>query len=52
MSVRQFLHEERVGLSYLFGSGGYLAGAVVDAIGRVEPRLEAAANAGLFAPAV
>ncbi len=42
MILRQFLHREPVGISYLFGCGGKATCAVVDAVGDIEPYLRAA----------
>jgi glyoxylase-like metal-dependent hydrolase (beta-lactamase superfamily II) len=47
MILRQFLHKDPVGISYLFGCGGKAAGAVVDPVGEIEPYLRAAADAGM-----
>jgi glyoxylase-like metal-dependent hydrolase (beta-lactamase superfamily II) len=47
MILRQFLHREPVGASYLFGCGGNAAGAVVDPIGDIDAYLQAANDAGL-----
>jgi hydroxyacylglutathione hydrolase len=47
MILRQFLHQEPVGISYLFGCGGQAAGAVVDPVGDIEPYLRAADDAGM-----
>jgi glyoxylase-like metal-dependent hydrolase (beta-lactamase superfamily II) len=47
MILRQFLHQDPVGISYLFGCGGRAAGAVVDPVGPVEPYLRAAEAAGM-----
>jgi glyoxylase-like metal-dependent hydrolase (beta-lactamase superfamily II) len=47
MILRQFLHREPVGISYLFGCGGKAAGAVVDPVGDIEPYLRAAEEAGM-----
>jgi glyoxylase-like metal-dependent hydrolase (beta-lactamase superfamily II) len=47
MILRQFLHVDPVGASYLFGCGGKAAGAVVDPAGDVGPYLEAADRLGL-----
>jgi hydroxyacylglutathione hydrolase len=47
MIIRQFLHREPVGISYLFGCGGRAAGAVVDPVGDVEPYMRAAEAAGM-----
>jgi hydroxyacylglutathione hydrolase len=42
MIVRQFLHSDPVGISYLLGCGGRASAAVVDPVGDVEPYLRAA----------
>jgi glyoxylase-like metal-dependent hydrolase (beta-lactamase superfamily II) len=47
MILRQFLHAEPVGLSYLFGCGGKASAAVVDPVGEIEPYLAAAAATGM-----
>lgn len=47
MILRQFLHVDPVGISYLFGCGGKAAGAVVDPVGDIEPYLRAAEDAGM-----
>jgi glyoxylase-like metal-dependent hydrolase (beta-lactamase superfamily II) len=47
MILRQFLHSDPVGISYLFGCGGKAAGAVVDPVGDIRPYLQAADNAGM-----
>lgn len=47
MILRQFLHTDPVGISYLFGCGGKAAGAVVDPIGDIAPYLRAAEEAGM-----
>lgn len=47
MILRQFLHKEPVGISYLFGCGGRAAGAVVDPVGEIEPYLRAAEASGM-----
>src|SRR5712675_2698606 len=47
MIIRQFLHQEPVGISYLFGCGGHAAGAVVDPVGEIEPYMRAAEAAGM-----
>jgi hypothetical protein len=47
MIIRQFLHQEPIGISYLFGCGGRAAGAVVDPVGPLEPYLRAAEAAGM-----
>ena len=47
MILRQFLHKDPVGISYLFGCGGCAAGAVVDPIGDIQAYMRAANEAGL-----
>ncbi len=47
MILRQFLHANPVGISYLFGCGGKAAGAVVDPVGEVARYLDAARETGL-----
>lgn len=47
MIVRQFLHTDPVGASYLLGCGGKASGAVIDPIGPIEPYLEAAQQTGM-----
>ena len=47
MIIRQFLHQEPVGISYLFGCGGRAAGAVVDPVSEIEPYLRAAEAVGM-----
>lgn len=47
MILRQFLHTNPVGISYLFGCGGKAAGAVVDPVGDIQPYLRAAEDAGM-----
>ena len=47
MIIRQFLHQEPVGISYLFGCGGRAAGAVVDPVGEIEPYMRAAEATGM-----
>jgi hydroxyacylglutathione hydrolase len=47
MIIRQFLHQEPIGISYLFGCGGRAAGAVVDPVGEIEPYRRAAEVAGM-----
>ncbi|RXG89426.1 MBL fold metallo-hydrolase [Bradyrhizobium zhanjiangense] len=47
MILRQFLHSDPVGISYLFGCGGKAAGAVVDPVGDIQPYLQAADNTGM-----
>ena len=47
MILRQFLHNDPVGISYLFGCGGKATGAVIDPVGDIQPYLQAADNAGM-----
>ena len=47
MILRQFLHADPVGISYLLGCGGHATGVVVDPIGGVETYLEAAKAVGM-----
>lgn len=47
MILRQFLHADPVGISYLFGCGSKATGAVVDPVGDIEPYLRAAEEAGM-----
>jgi hydroxyacylglutathione hydrolase len=47
MILRQFLHQDPVGLSYLFGCGGQASGAVVDPVGDPGPYLRAADETGI-----
>jgi hydroxyacylglutathione hydrolase len=47
MILRQFLHGDPVGISYVFGCGGKAAAAVVDPVGDIKPYLHAAENAGI-----
>jgi len=47
MILRQFLHADPVGISYLFGCGGKAAGAVVDPVGDVQTYLRAAEDTGM-----
>ena len=47
MILRQFPHTDPAALSYLLGCGGKATGAVVDAVGDVEPYLRAAEATGL-----
>jgi glyoxylase-like metal-dependent hydrolase (beta-lactamase superfamily II) len=47
MILRQFLHQDPVGISYLFGCGGKAAGAVIDPVGDIQPYLRAAKDAGM-----
>ena len=47
MILRQFLHFDPVGISYLFGCGGKSTAAVVDPVGEIEPYLRAADETGM-----
>jgi glyoxylase-like metal-dependent hydrolase (beta-lactamase superfamily II) len=47
MILRQFLHNDPVGISYLFGCGGKATAAVVDPVGDIQPYLHAAEKAGM-----
>src|SRR5262249_2724503 len=47
MILRQFLHKDPAGISYLFGCGGQAAAAGVDPVGPAEPYLRAAEDAGM-----
>ncbi|WP_114947587.1 MBL fold metallo-hydrolase [Microvirga calopogonii] len=47
MILRQFLHHDPIGISYLFGCGGHGSGAVVDPIGDIELYLRAAEETGM-----
>lgn len=47
MIVRQFLHTDPVGISYLLGCGGQASGAVIDPVGHIEDYLFAAVKTGL-----
>jgi glyoxylase-like metal-dependent hydrolase (beta-lactamase superfamily II) len=47
MILRQFLHHDPIGISYLFGCGGRAAGAIVDPVGDSETYLRAAEAAGM-----
>jgi hydroxyacylglutathione hydrolase len=47
MILRQFLHNDPVGISYLFGCGGKAAGAVVDPVGDIQLYVSAAKQAGM-----
>ncbi|MEZ2130855.1 MULTISPECIES: MBL fold metallo-hydrolase [unclassified Sinorhizobium] len=47
MILRQFLHTDPIGISYLFGCGGKAACAVVDPAGPIEPYLRAAEETGM-----
>lgn len=47
MILRQFLHCDPVGISYLLGCGGKSTGVVVDAVAEPGTYLQAAADAGM-----
>lgn len=47
MILRQFLHQDPIGISYLFGCGGLASGAVVDPVGEAETYLRAADEVGM-----
>lgn len=47
MILRQFLHNDPVAISYLFGCGGKAAGAVVDPMGEIAPYVRAAQEVGM-----
>jgi glyoxylase-like metal-dependent hydrolase (beta-lactamase superfamily II) len=47
MILRQFLHRNPIGISYLFGCVGQSAAAVVDPVGDVRPYQRAAEEAGV-----
>jgi hydroxyacylglutathione hydrolase len=47
MILRQFLHNDPVGISYLFGCGGKATAAVVDPVGDIQPYLDAADRSGM-----
>ncbi len=47
MILRQFLHADPVGVSYLFGCGGKATAAVVDPAGDIEVYLRVAEEAGM-----
>jgi hydroxyacylglutathione hydrolase len=47
MILRQFLHQDPVGASYLIGCGGRGVAAVVDASGNLKPYLNAASAGGM-----
>jgi hydroxyacylglutathione hydrolase len=47
MILRQYLHTDPVGVSYLFGCGGKAAGAVVDPVGDINRYLRAAQETGM-----
>src|SRR5688572_5000290 len=47
MILRQFLHQDPVGASYLIGCGGRGVAAVIDASGSLDPYRAAAAAGGM-----
>ena len=47
MILRQYLHQDPVAISYLFGCAGHAAAAVVDPVGDFERYLSAADDAGM-----
>ena len=47
MILRQFLHSDPVGISYLLGCGGKAAGAVIDPVGDIDHYLHAAQETGM-----
>ncbi len=47
MILRQFLHTDPVGISYLFGCGSKATGAIVDPVAEPDTYLRAAQEAGL-----
>ncbi|MGE3771916.1 MAG: MBL fold metallo-hydrolase [Gammaproteobacteria bacterium] len=47
MILRQFLHRDPVGISYLIGCGGRGIAAVIDPAGDLDPYLQAAAAGGM-----
>lgn len=47
MILRQFLHKDPIGISYLFGCVGKASGAVVDPIGDTSYYIQAAKDAGV-----
>jgi glyoxylase-like metal-dependent hydrolase (beta-lactamase superfamily II) len=47
MILRQFLHNDPVAASYVFGCGGKAMGAVVDPVGDLTPYLRAAEQTGI-----
>lgn len=47
MILRQFLHFDPVGISYLFGCGGKASAVVVDPVGDIAPYLSAAEATGM-----
>ncbi|MDF2809979.1 MAG: fold metallo-hydrolase [Microvirga sp.] len=47
MILRQFLHHDPIGISYLFGCGRHASGAVVDPVGDIAPYLRASEETGI-----
>lgn len=47
MILRQFLHHDPIGISYLFGCGGHASGAVVDPVSDIGPYLRASEETGM-----
>jgi hydroxyacylglutathione hydrolase len=47
MILRQFLHQDPVAISYLFGCGGHAACAVADPVGDIAPYLRTAGETGM-----
>ena len=47
MILRQYLHRDPIGISYLFGCGSKAAGAVVDPIGDIAPYLAESRERGV-----
>ena len=47
MILRQFLHHDPIGISYLLGCGGHASGAVVDPVGDIAPYLRASEETGM-----
>ena len=47
MILRQFLHNDPVAISYLFGCGGHAACTIVDPLGDIEPYLRVADETGM-----
>lgn len=47
MIVRQFLHTDPVGISYLLGCGGRASGAVIDPVGDIGPYIRSAEKSGM-----
>lgn len=47
MILRQYLHRDPVAASYLVGCGGKASAAVIDAVGPIQPYLDAAEETGM-----